>query len=410
MNTTVRIERRDRPWLDARTVYLLGPLPVPGIDEVRRRLHAYARLNPNSRITWALSGDRRHWLVRPSLPDDAVTQREWAPRATIEQVLDDLYQDASLPTPVSVVCYPEHIALVSTHGLWDGRNNTAMAEAVAGAAVSADYPLWQAQPGGSAPLLHAAARTFVRHPDRLLAAIRDRPKGTAPTGDPVRMPWAPAVGSAFATVPNGPLDAAVAAAAERGERISRFALLSAMLLDRCTRFGLQIEPTVNIMVDLRKYLGDQWIDGNFVATVPISVDSGVTASEVAATIRSTLKSGRPVAAQVLTSLRVGGRRAPQRPPTSVVRDAPAALTITQVGDVSRMSLPFSDSGPAILAQTAAPAGPTGVTVAFNHSHEVTILSACAHRNVVDMELLNKVFAAMAEDPGRPSSAGPGGSR
>lgn len=399
MGETTPVERRDRPWMSTRTVYIAGPLEIPSIELVRSRLRAYARLNPTSRLSWGVSDDGREWVLRDALPDSAVVERDWPAGYSIERILDDLYADETLALPVAVVCLPNHIALVSQHGLWDGRNATTISEAVTRAAVCADYLMWPAHASSRAPLAKAAVKTFVRHPSRIRAAITDRPATVPESNHGSVTPWRPSMQAIVSTIPNDIIDDAVARTAGRGTKASRFSILSVLLLRTFAELRFDVEPNVNIMADLRTYLGEGWIDGNFVATVPIRVDETIEPEEFSAILKRTLKSGRPLASAILSSVRTGSPRFVQAPdPTSIPTGARAQLTITDLGMLPRKPLPFTGVSPAIWAQTAPPAGPTAVTVGFTRTPDVTAVCASGHELGVDIDLLRKSIDALASDP------------
>lgn len=399
MSRSIPIERRDRPWMSTRTVYMAGPLPVPPIDVVRSRLRTYARLNPTSRLTWTVSEDGRHWELHDVLPDSAVVEREWPVGTSIEQVLDRLYSDESLASPVAVVCLPEHIALVSRHGLWDGRNATTISEAVVRAAVCAEYHMWPAHASSRAPLLKAAIKTFARHPGKLRDAIADRPVEQTDSSSGTEIAWKPSMQAIVSTIPNEMIDEAIERAAAGGIKVSRFSLLSVLLLRTFDELGFEVESNVNVMADLRNYLGEGWIDGNFVATVPLRLDENSTPGELSAVLKRTLKSGRPLASSILSSMHTGGKRYVPNPlPSTIDAGRKTQLTITDLGVLPRKPLPFTGKGPAIWAQTAPPAGPSAVTVGFTRTPDVTVVCASGYDTAIDADLLRKSIDALASDP------------
>lgn len=177
--------------------------------------------------------------------------------------------------------------------------------------------------------------------------------------------------------------------------------MTCALLRALAAAGLPVEPRVNVLVDLRRYLGQGWIDGNFIANVPMRIDTATRPEQLSAMMKHTILSGRPVANQMVTSWRTGGRRRQRNQQASSANLlAPVQVTVTDLGD-----MPYFGDNP-VLAElescvsgaSGVPGSPNGITAAVVHTPQTTTVSLAFHENVVDPQLVRRALALLATSP------------
>ena len=399
MSESFPIQRRDRPWADSHVAYLIGPLPMPPTSEVRAAAARIVRAYPDSRIHWGMDGGGQRWTTG-QLPESLVTESIWDDSKQLGEIVDAMRSDAAIRHPLAFVRFPNYLGMAMSHAVADGRNGIAMIEAVAHGAISGGLPDYQAHPSGRFPLLSAALRTFGRRPTLVRDALADRHPSEDPAASDIRVPWSASRRTVVASVPR-PLGVEMASRAEElGVKASFFSLMTCALLRALNGAGIEAARDVIVMVDLRRYLGSDWIDGNFVAAVPMRIGVGTTPQELSGMIGQTMRSGRPLASQMLSSTRVGGRRRPSVDvPNSMDPHAPARITLSDLGNVPRTSgLQFLEGQSSVCAATAVPDGPHGVTFAFAHTPTDTVITVAFHDNVTDAGKLDCALRALATDP------------
>ncbi|MFC8315034.1 hypothetical protein ACFUEJ_15595 [Gordonia sp. NPDC057258] len=391
------VQRRDRPWTGTVLSLLLGPVDLPSVDEVRAALARVAAENPHARIGWRLDTDALRWT--PGQPtDDMVTEgKPWAGSTGLGEAVDALVDNADPHLPLQFVVFPRHLGMVVWHALGDGRSNGALIEAVAAAAATGDYKPVASHPSGRAPVLAAAWAAFGRDPKRLRAAFADRPDRpeTPPPGPTV--PWHPSRKTLYTDIDGSVRDEAIAAARASVGKVSNFAVVAFAVVRALRAAGVDVAPISNVVVDLRTYLDGDWINGNFLGSLPIRIDDETSIADVSQQIRSGLRTGRPLAGAVLSSARTGGRRRRAAIADSVDLGSPAVVSFSDVG--MRTDIPFEPDGRQVYASSSEPDGPHGVTVVALHTREASLLSVSFHDNVVDARRVDAALAALTHDFG-----------
>jgi hypothetical protein len=394
---TVSVHRRDRPWLHSHPALVVGPFDTPSVDEIRTAVARLVDAYPHSRLNWRIDG--RRWVADRS-PETIVVEDDADPAWDIAEMLDATWRRYADRGPLTFVRYPNHIGMVLSHALGDGSVFLEMMGAVAHTAFTGELATWSAQPSGSLPLATAGLRTFGRHPAMIRKAVADKVSPDEPTVSGAVVPWRPSRRTVGVVFPKTISDEMV----DWGKRFtpspSRFALLTCALLRAMSEAGIAVSRDVHMLVDLRKYLGGDPINGNFIADVPMRIGTHTPPQDVAAVIRTTLSSGRPLANAILTSMRAGGRR--RRAATDPDSYDPGGLPTVTVSAVSASGyvnrLPFFDDQPAIYAACGLPAGPHGVTFGVGHTHRTTALTANFHDNVMDATRMQSVLDMVAADP------------
>lgn len=400
MKSSHPVERRDRAWLNGRSVFLLGPIPLPPLDQIRDVVAGLIRQYPDSRLNWRLNQDRTRWIADRS-PESIVSEAVWDGDFDYGRVLEDLKHGRLAEEPVSFVRYPDHLGMAVSHGCGDGRHMSAALGSILCATMGGELKEWASGTTTRFPLLSAAARTFGPHPAAVVQAIRDRPSLEPRAVVEAMSPWVPASRTEVVWFSKSLTDELAAWGRGRSPRASRFALMTCALLRALAAAGLPVEPRVNVLVDLRRYLGQGWIDGNFIANVPMRIDTATTPEQLSAMMKHTILSGRPVANQMVTSWRTGGRRRQRNQQASSANLlAPVQVTVTDLGD-----MPYFGDNP-VLAElescvsgaSGVPGSPNGITAAVVHTPQTTTVSLAFHENVVDPHMVRRALALLATSP------------
>jgi hypothetical protein len=202
-----------------------------------------------------------------------------------------------------------------------------------------------------------------------------------------------------ASFPRALRDEMISTVADLKPKVSPFALLTCAMLRALDEAGITVSPDVNMMVDLRRYLGAGWIDGNLVAAVPMRIGADTTPQDFSAMIRTTMKSGRPLANAMLTSLRSGGRHVKCAPCADRIDpNAPVRVTVTDLGNLPQLDrLPYTDELVDYVG-TGIPDGPHGVTLAFAHTAYSTTVTAAFHDNVIDPARMERALQIVTSAP------------
>jgi hypothetical protein len=393
----VEIQRRDRPWVDAYVTVLCGPFAMPSVDELRQAVRRLASSHPQSRLTWRLDETKRHWLSDRDAVS-VVTERDWDDGSDSGAILDAMERDESLDPPLVLIRYPNYIGLKMSHGVGDGRMFLTVISAVLTTAMTGEVAPWPAEPGGRFPLIKASANTFGRRPQLIKSAADDRfllPADEAVANRRIES-WSPSRRTVHVPLPRKQADEFFAWAKEHAPRASRFALQIALILRALPQVGIVASPDVRVIVDLRRYLGWKYIDGNFVAGVPMQIGPDMSAELISSTMRATMASGRPLLNQILATVR--GGTATSRA-TSVDLDERPRLSFTNMGSSPEINgLPFLTNLPPVYAGSVPPDGPHGVTFLVAEAPAFLTMNATFHDNVVDPALVRGALELAASDP------------
>lgn len=389
------MERRDRPWVDAYVTIVCGPFDMPSIGELRAAVDSVAQRYPASRLSWGFGDAKRSWLPERSI-ESIVVERDAVHDPDFGIALDRIATDPSLDPPLTLVRYPNHIGMRMSHSLGDGLSFVSVIAAAMLTAVSGEVVPWPTVPAGRFPLLRAGARTFGRNPALMRTAIRDRFQGVDPPGTGTARPWTPSRRTVHRLLPASQVEEIYAWGANHAPRASKFAIQAALFLRALRTVGVTISTDVRVMVDLRDYLGAGLIDGNFFAGVPMPIDTAMTPDQISAVVRSVKASGRPLANQLATSLRLGS---PIAPPDTVEDGLRPQITFTYLGVPPQVDwLPYLPGQAPVYAAGVEPGGPYGMTLVHGHCRGGMVLNACFHDNVIDPVAVEAAMDLMGEDP------------
>jgi hypothetical protein len=399
--TSTPVQRRDRAWLYAHNSFLIGPLPMPSIARIREAVDRLIEAHPAGRFNWRFDADRRCWIA-DQLSESIVVEGDWVDGRTVGESLDAMNSAHLAKGRLIFVRYPHYLGMVMCHGLGDGRVNVEALGVVAQMALTGKVLEWSPIPAAGPHLLSAAVRTFGPRPTLVRKALGDRYPMDVPISSGASLPWSPSRRTITETYERSPAEKPADGTPKSGRRGSRFATTACALLAALRDAALPVSPDVNVMMDLRGYLGGRWIDGNFVAAVPMRIDADTSPEELSAMLKKTKQTGRPLANQMLTSMRTGGRRRQVSAPTDTFdpQHLPC-LTLTDLGSSPLIDqLPFLDGQPVSYGASGVPAGPHGVTIAFAHTSRATSISVSFHDNVIDAAKVEHALSVVTFDPPR----------
>ncbi len=395
-----RIQRRDRPWPDLYVTVLCGPFEMPTADALRHAVAAIAGRYPDSRLTWRLDPTKRFW-VNDRSPESVVAESNWDGSLDIGARLDAMALDDTLDPPLTLIRYPSHIGLKMSHSVGDGRLFLSVIASVLQTALTGDVVQWPAQRAGRFPLTTAAIRTLGRRPALLRAAIKDRhPHGEAPSAPAPARPWAPSQRTLHRTISRARADEIYDWGRQFAPGASRFALQVSLLLRAMDKVGIDISPDVRVVVDLRRYLGWRYIDGNFITSTSMNIAAHQSPTVTSAIVKATNRSARPLVAQIAAQTQaalMGGVQAEVA--TTVDPGARPRLTFSSLGLSPEIDqLPFQTDTPTIYAGSVPSEGPTGMTFLVAETSTVLSINAIFHDNVIDADLVAEALQMVVDDP------------
>lgn len=395
MNTTTAVQRRDRPWLDAYVGALIGPFAMPSMGQVRDAVAALVDRYPESRLNWCLDATGRRWQATRTA-ESIVTEAGWCDELSVGGVLDAIVRDVSLDPPLSLIRFPKYLGLRMSHGIGDGRIfNTILAE-VAHTAMTSEVRPWPAQLAGRTPLAAAACMTFGRHPSLIRAAVADRFPKERTQHTASSRPWSPSRRTISIPIEHSEFDEMNSLSGKSEKGPNRYAVQIWLTLRALRAVGLKVSRDVNVVVDLRRYLGWRFIDGNFLAGVPMRMGPEMTPDQVAQTMKASVHSARPLATQLLSSLRCG--RATTAPVNSMDPNDALRVTFSGLASPEYDDLQFLSGSQRVVAGSVEPDGPLGLTFLMTQMSSVTWINASFHDNVIDAATVERALRLVASDP------------
>jgi hypothetical protein len=394
----------DQLFADVRFIALFEGLAVPGTSVLNDVLATIAAAGPHSRLAVIPTPGRRMWRCDPDvtvpvlqLPDAVVND---GPAAVLEHVRRRPGNRAPLEVHVS----ERLIALDMNHGLGDGRLSVDLIRALFAHSGGGSSP-WVTDADTSLALPRALVHTFA-HPARLrelwrqagdLRSIRASGPNSA-SGESV--PWSPSSAVVIARV-----DADAEAAVNlwrraHAEKSGSAAVWLYIVRQALRAAGLQMTDKVMVAFDCRRYLPKlRTVNSNFVfgVDIPLAVDERLPT--VVARLHEVVTAAVPLAAVGAVSVRAL-LRAARRPimPSSCVRDAPADVMYTDMGNLTVLEdLPWQWDGERLATALIDPAGPNSVTILNTRLGAARSVAMSFHDNVIDRRVMERA-AGYLEHP------------
>lgn len=397
----IPIERRDREWVDSTVTALCGPFDMPSVEALENAIVAVAQQHPESRIAWTLDSSRRWW--QDGDPTDAVRERNMVVGreqgdADLGRILDEITTEKELAWPLALVRYEHYLGLRMSHAVGDGTMFNRVIAAVLGTAITGVVAPWPAGPPPRTPLLSAIGRTF-RSPQRVRSAVADRPTRRPGRARGALRRWQPSRSTEVVTLTPAVTRSIAEWARVNAPGASKFAIHAVLYLRSLAAAGIEVEPRVSVVFDLRRYLAVDAVDGNFVAGVPLEVDARCSPTDVSRILRACASSGRPLATQAMTTLTRMRTNAPSQPAPDVEDGALPYVTFSSLGRPADVNaLPFADPDNAVYLGSVEPDGPHGVTVLIIETAGGVHVMTSFHDNVLDRSLVRHAGHLISTDP------------
>jgi hypothetical protein len=367
---------------------------MPSLAALERAVVMLNERFPACRVAWGWDESRRHWTLPTgaTAADGIVVDGGHVDVTSIGVTLDRINGDPSLRQPLALIRFDDYLGLRMSHAIGDGRTFNEVFAAVLHTAITGELYPWQLGPSHRFPLGAAILRTFGRHPGLVREALSDKPtRGDAPPGDAVA--WMPARRTLAAVIPAEDRDELIDEARREHPNSSWLGVVISRLLGALSASGVRVALDVSVVMDLRRYLSNPLLDGNFVAGVPLSIDHRNGPGDVTRTLNRTVASGRPLATQVMAtrSIRSGGADRWFVDPA-----APVRVTFSAMGRPPQIdALPFLADRPAIYAGGVEPDGPCGLTFLVSETSRTTVVSASFHDNVLPADAVRQALSALA---------------
>lgn len=435
--TRRRIARRDLPWLPWTTVATVGPLQPVGRDDVVAAVARLVVAEPALGLDRTPDVGGRHWLTgltdATSFAERVVVASPVDPAADYDAWASDLAARTDLPWPLAVVVAHDHVALVASHGLGDGRWVNAVLPLVVREALG-DVPDGRradagdvvtrppATPATRAPFLRAVVRHTAADPRRAARTLsrslvsgsgskallsRSRYQRTNTDVRYVAFRGEPRV--VYRAMPAATFAAVRAWRKAHAAGASTPALELALVLRAFAAVGQPVAPGVHVPYDVRRYLApDAVVHGNLVVGLDLALDATTPVGDVSAALADAAYAGRPLTALALRLARPprtvrtdGARPVPPglRAGAPVPADAPAELAFTHLGRPRTVEqLPWAGGRDKAYMGSVAPGGPAGVTVAAVETGGRLGLSAAFHGSVVPAGRVAAALDLLCADP------------
>ena len=373
---------------------LCGPFEMPSPAALERAVVMLTERFPACRLAWGWDDGRRRWTIPsgPNAADGIVVDGGHVDVTSIGATLDRIDGDPSLRQPLALIRFDDYLGLRMSHAIGDGRTFNEIFAAVLQTAITGEPYPWAIGPSHRFPLGSAILRTFGRHPGLVREALADKPiRGDA---DPVAaVAWTPARRTLAAVISADDRDELIGAARREAPNASWLGVVISRLLRALNASGVCVAPDVSVVVDLRRYLSNPPLDGNFVAGVPLSIDHRHGPGDVTTTLNATVASGRPLATQAMATRSIRSGRAE---PRFVDPAAPVRVTFSAMGRPPQIdALPFVAGRPAIYAGGVEPDGPCGLTFLVSETSRTTVVSASFHDNVLPSDAVRQALSTLA---------------
>ncbi|UXA20216.1 hypothetical protein [Mycobacterium sp. SMC-4] len=377
-----------------RSAVVVGPVALPSPELLTRRLIAMAEVGPETRIGLVPSTTSTRWRFAPDQLAHAVQPTSRSPDSDPISLVSRLRR---LPErSLRVLSAGDHLVIDFSHGLGEIPLLDLLISVLLGASDCADDTLWAPYRHTVPPLAAAAVGAIVLAPHRLLPMWRQRRRSgvIAATTPPGSVAVMPSTATRVARIPADAVDELRRRRNATMPGVSLFAVYTCALYQALIDEGFDVEPTVTVPVDVRRYLpARSGTLGSFSAGLRFPLDSRTAPATLHDELSAAARTARPVANLLIGSLK---SRVTPRSGHSDVWTAPARprvqLLHSNIGQVPRSAWGFSDPAQARVLVASDPAGPCGVTVSTTSVLGTSWLTAEFHDGLFDA---NRVGAALA---------------
>ena len=398
----------DRALAPARTVVTVGPLDGLTEDEVRAVLDAVQRSSDTPRLALIPDADDRTWRYGDGFCADVVTSR---PDLATDDPADLVTAVRNRPgerEPLEVLICGDHLLLDYSHGVGDGQLGVLGLAILAGA----DDSLAPTLANGLPP---AAVWTGLwRHYRSKPSALRDfwRLRKAHDAVEVVDAPterrildWEAAKCSVGAYLDPAGVDRLRTWAKSHWAGATTASVTVSLWLAALRAEGVQFDDRVMILINCRRYLGDEHrtSQGNFAVGIPIAMPRSGSPGDIAALVRQVVESGWPLAilgmAEVKSLLR---RRRSAEPPgadgTVVVPDR-LRLAVSDLGRLGMFDgVTWKTGRPPRLSAFLEPDGADALTLLVDELAGGRTFTASFCSKMIEPAVVERALARMCDDP------------
>ncbi|WP_131765351.1 hypothetical protein [Candidatus Protofrankia californiensis] len=405
---SLRIAGRDRMWIGAHSVFIVGPLDLPGIDAVRAALHELAWIAPDHRLFRRPDHDYHQWRPVPGNELDSHCERmvttleDTVDAGGPERLLERQYAAHVDDLPFRFAIGRDTVALSLAHPLGDARLVLDTGAELLSAAAEGRPPLRLHRPSTRVPLARALGEYYGRKPGRILATLRTpRAVVPGPAAGVRSRPWQPD----FAVV-SGVLSRSTLAEMRKWKVRNASGVTRTMVVFAAARAAVEaagIQPAAGgfyTVVDNRKFLptGRQ-LDGNFTIGIYVEPTDSRDPVAVSAALEAATANGRPLATMsLLTGLAQVGRIA------ALTDQAPfparPSLVLNHLGRLRGFEkLPWrGGASDTYYLSATTQRQPDFVTFQFAELSGCVHVTATFHASTFDRELVRTAVDLLCADP------------
>ncbi len=396
---TVRVAALDVQHSHRRSAVVAGPVAIPPLEQLRARFAAMAAVGPITRIGLLPSTSSTRWRYAPELVGRAITEASSAAGTDPVALLPELHR---LPGEgIRILAGGEYLVIDFSHGLGEIRLLDLLIAVLLGAVDPADDDRWTTYRHSVPPLLTAAVRAIGMGPQRLLPLWRQHRRNVAAAPGPTALHGVgvqPSPATRIARI------SADGVAELRGHRdsalpgVSLFAIYTCALHEAFRDAGFDIDPTVTLPFDVRRYLPDGCDTlASFSAGLDFPLDRAGPRGLHERMLEAT-RMARPVANLIVGSLKArAAMGAHERTEWAVGQPPRMRLLHSSIGTVPKTGWSFSDAAQARILVASDPVGPCGMTVTTSTVEGTLWMTAHFHDSVFDAD---RVSAALDSVPVR----------
>lgn len=386
VETSGRVQGRDLLSDGVRISVELAPLDVPARETVVAAVRDLLRLGAAARAGRTFDGPR--WRYDPDALDAQAERivRPLPAELTGDAGLPKLRDAAAADLPFTVFLGEDRASLCIDHRLGDGFLSVML---TAGALTGRKAPGVFTSGPDVDPLPAALAATFLRHPGRAGAVVRDR---MAQRRTPYAGPTVDAQRRSLDLV-TGTMEAQTyrdLAAWSRGRVPPTLAMMFA-LREALDRVGVPVMDEGSLLVDLRRYLpSGRSTLANFVVGHPVDLTPGLDAA--GARFTRDLHVGRPLAALAAGLLTRGWQRSgPSQVP------AAAKPIVSDMGFLRALE-PLPWAGEGVVRVSVDPAGRNGITALTAVLRRRLHISVSFDGSLYDRDTITAATELLRRDP------------
>jgi hypothetical protein len=403
----LRMAVNDKMAGQSTIVGVVGPIRMPPRDALVAALLKIAELGPGARAGLRFDRPGSGWVYDPA------TLAAWCD--SLITVVDSLVGDDAVTAavryggsiddsrPLRFLIAGDYLIQLYEHSLGDSTLLLGLLGTVVSVAGGDPLPGWLSVPSAAHPITAALWHTFGRHPRQVSALLAARSEDAPPprAAAPRQRAWTPSPAIAYVAIPALSMRTIRDWCRRAGNGPTTTAVMLVLLRRALRQEGLPAAATCTVVYDVRRYLPDGLSTvQNLITGIPLSVADPDDPWQVAAGIRGTVESGRPLAALAAGAAKRMVRPAARAAPTSVSTEPSAELVLSNMG-VSRVlqRLPWIDPGGDRHAVFGVqPVGPAQFSVLMLLIDGVAHLTASFHDNVLDPAAVDRALRLVAARP------------